>query len=503
MTMDDPPDPGAGLTRRVAAGAAWIAGGSFLMRFIGLFNTLILARLLTPDDFGVIAIGVTIMQLLQNISDFGVSHAVIRFRNADRPEFDTLFTLSAIRGMFLMLVMTGLALISEIIYHDHRHAEVFVCLGAISLLQALLNPRFYEFQRNLDFSKEFLLLLADKVVTVVVSIAFAALFRSYWAIVAGLAAGMIVRIAISYAARPYLPRFGLPAFASVFSFAGWVTGVSFIVALNNKLDVLFAGRFLDPSSVGAFYVGGQLAYLPSGELAQPIARALYPGFSTLQDNPGRMRAAYLRGAEVLAAIALPAGVGAAFVAHDLVALLLGEQWGAAVPFVQWYAPVSGVAAAVSATHAFAMAQGATRSMFWRELVYFLIRTPVFVYSVIHYGLIGGIIAVSMLELVKTALLASLYAGVARDNIFKPFLAFRRSAAALAGIVLWFEGLRPFAGWIDAAPLAARLGIDVVMAAAFYLAIHFALWLRAGRPAGVEQLALTLTGDIARKISSRR
>ncbi|MCB2096023.1 MAG: oligosaccharide flippase family protein, partial [Parvularculaceae bacterium] len=86
------PDPKASLSARVARSAGWIVGARFVMGMFGFINTIIVARILAPQDFGVIAVGLTTMQILVNISDIGVSQAVIRFRDADRRDLDTLFT---------------------------------------------------------------------------------------------------------------------------------------------------------------------------------------------------------------------------------------------------------------------------------------------------------------------------------------------------------------------------------------------------------------------------
>lgn len=487
MTREAP----AGIGASVARGAIWIAGGSILMRLIGLANTLILARILAPDDFGVVALGVAVMQLLQNVSDIGVAQAVVRFRDAGRREIDTLFSLSAIRGLLIAGVLAAAAPFAAAFYDDQRVSIIFVSMGMIALLQSLINPKFYEFQRGLDFRQETLAGGLNKIVAVIASVAVAYVTRSFWAIIAGLAAGAAAQVAISYAMRPYLPRFQLSALREIAPFAGWLTGVSFMAALNNKLDILLIGRFVGAANAGAYYLGGQLASLPTNEVSYPIARALFPGLSALQGDVARMREAFLKGAEALAATAMPAAIGCAFIAPEFVQLLLGSQWDAAAPIVRVFAPVVALIAIYYPTQALAVAMGATRKVFFRELWFFLIKAPVFVWATMTYGLDGAIWASAGLGLLYVAFNARLYAQVAGGSPIEPLQRSWRSFASLGSMAMWFLWLRPIFPGGENLPLFPRVIVDVAVAAIVFYGAHFAIWASRGRPDGVERMALRL------------
>ena len=506
MTMDsrgvEPAHPArAPLAERIARGAAWVVGGRFFVRSIGLINTLVLARLLVPADFGLVAIAVTVMQLLQNISDIGVSGTVIKFREAGRAQYDTLFTLSVIRGALVASLLALASLFAGGFYEDPRIAIVFLGVSAVPVLNALVNPKFFEFERELDFSKQFWLSAIDKIAGVVVSIAVALAFRSYWAIVLGLVSGTFVQTALSWAMRPYRPRLSFSALREIGGFTGWLTGVSFMAALNNKLDVLVLGKLVSPGDVGAFFVGSSIAYLPNAEIAHPMARAIYPGLSELQDDPASMRETYLQGAVALAFIAAPASFGVAFVAHDLVALLLGDQWPRAVIMLQWISPAAGVLVMFHATNAYAMAQGKARLVFIRETITFLIAMPVFIAGAALYGLLGAAIAEAASLILIAGLNAGLYARLSGRSAFEPFWRARRPFAGIALMSAYFLLLRPHLGVLDDWPLFARLFADAAVGAGLYFAAVFALWRAEGAPSGIEKLALERARTAVAKFSS--
>jgi PST family polysaccharide transporter len=491
--------PQPSLTARVARGAGWIVAGRGVMGLLGFLNTVIVARLLLPDDFGVVAIGLGAMQILTNVSDIGVSQAVIKFRDAGRDDLDTLFTLSMIRGLIIAAALVGLAHPAAAFYGEGRVFWVFCGAALYPLFTGLINPKFFEFERDLDYSKEFIATVIFKLAGVIVSIAVAVIYRSYWAMILGLAANGFVQMLLSYIMRPYRPRLTLVSFKKVFGFSGWLAGVGIMSALSNKLDPLIIARAMGATGAGHYFMGMQLAELPTRELAFPASRAIYPGLSELQGDPLRARDAYLKGVEALAAFAMPAAIGFALIARDLIPFLLGDDWADAVPVVEIVTPVMGAQMPFLATQFYAMALGATRLVFFRELAFFLIRTPVFIAATLAHGLKGAAAAVAACGVLFIALNLTLYARVAGDALWRPLWRVRRSlaaSAAMAGVILALRAsgaIEPFA------PLL-RIAVEIALGAGVYLAAHGMLWRLEGEPEGVERALLSAAGPALRRLS---
>jgi PST family polysaccharide transporter len=475
----------------VAKSAAWIVAARLVMRTFGFVNTIVLARLLAPDDFGVVAVAVAAMQLLNGLSDFGVSQAVIKFREGGRAALDPLFSLSAARGALIAVLLAAIAPLAAGFYGDERIFFVFAGVALYPLLTGLINPAFYEFERDLELSKEFISNAVNKLAGVVVSITIAVVFRNYWAIILGLAASGATQLVLSYALRPYRPRFAFSGAGEVFRFSGWLFGVSVVTALNNKLDMFIVARATNSSETGLYSVGTQIAEMPTSELAYPLARAIYPGLSALQGDPKRVTEAYLRGVEALAAIALPASFGFAFIASDLVPLLLGAKWTSAVPVVQLITPMLGFQAIFLATYYYALALGKARLVFVREAVYLALRLPVFAYAAFAYGLTGAIYAAAALGFIRVALNLVIYRQASGRAFYEPLLRARRSLAAAFVMAGFFLYVRPHVGLVEEAPTFARLVADAFAGAAVYVASHAVLWKAEGSPAGAERALVDL------------
>ncbi|MBY0422257.1 MAG: lipopolysaccharide biosynthesis protein [Parvularculaceae bacterium] len=492
----------AGIAARVAKGAGWILASRLSMRLLGFANTIIVARLLAPADFGLIAVGMTAVQLLQGLSDIGVSQAVVKFRDAGRDEIDTLFTLSVLRGLFIAALMLGAAPLAVSFYEDARMAHVFVGLALYPAIGGFINPRFFEFERAIDFSKEFIWEVTTKILSVVVTIGVAYAFRSYWAIVWGVLAGTATQVVLSYLMRPHFPRFTFRAAKKVLGFSGWLTGISFIVALSNKLDSFVLARAVGPVLTGKYYVGFQMAELPTSELAWPIARAFYPGLSAMQGDRERMRAAYLRGVEALAAVAMPAALGFAFVSKDLIHVLLGAKWDGSALVVAWLTPAIGFNTVLIATQYYAMALGLQRLVFFRGLIMLLFKAPVFTWAAFAYGFNGAILAAAVATLFSGALNLGIYARASGRSLFEPLIAARRSFLAAAAMSAFFFLVRPTLDLHLINSPYLRLALDIALGGAIHIGALWLLWIRDGRPGGVERTAIDLLARMRPRPAAR-
>ena len=482
-------DAMAGLGGRMAAGFIWLGAAKLATNLLGFVGMVVVARLLTPEDFGVVAVGVGAMQLLHGLTDFGAAQAVVRFREAGRAEYDTLFTVSAARGVAIGAALVAAAPFVASALDDPRIAGAMFAAAAQPLFAGLSNPRFHEYERDLDFSRDASRVIAAKLASVAVSIAVALAARDHRAIFAGLAAGAFVQFALSYAMRPYLPRLSLSRWREVWGFSGWLAGVGALAAVNNKLDGIILARIAGPFAAGSFYFGLQLAELPTREFSSQIARALYPGLSMLQGDPARMRGGFLRAVEALGVVAMPLSFGLAFVARDFVAIFLGAGWAGAAPAVELLAPVLGLQTLFLATQHYAMALGRTELLFFRELIFAVVRLPVFIAATIGYGLEGAIAAAAALGLFQIFLDLIMYERLSGGSFREPLAAAHRSLGAVAAMVLFFVLLRP---WLDESlpvSLFASLVRDVACGGAVYVGALLAIWRAEGSPGGAERLIL--------------
>ena len=189
-----PSDPKV-IGRGMAKGAAWMVAMRLVVRGAGLINMVILARLLVPEDFGLVAMAMIFVGAIEVFSEFNFDVALIKKQSADRTDYDTAWTLSIIRGGVTAAVLLAIAAPAADLFDEPRLAMVIAVLSLSSVLLGFQNIGVVDFRKSLDFRRDFLFMASGKVVAVIITIGLALIWQNYWALVGGMIGGKIWRVA--------------------------------------------------------------------------------------------------------------------------------------------------------------------------------------------------------------------------------------------------------------------------------------------------------------------
>jgi PST family polysaccharide transporter len=321
------------IQRKTATGAAWMILAQLMDRGIGVVSTLILARLLAPDDYGVVAMAMSVAGLLNLLRAFGLEIVLIQHPNPKRVHYDTAWTMNVLVSLGVGLSLMALAKPTAEFYREPQLTLVMVFLGLSPMIEALRNIGVVDFRRNLDFALEFRFTFYSRLVRFVFSVALAFLLQNHWALVSGILIGRVTDVLFSYTMNAYRPRFSLQALHELFHFSKWLLSKNLIQLLTQRSSDFVVGRFSGATALGLFNVSNEIASLPSSELAAPINRALYPGFARQAGDRDALRRSMLDVSGIVFLITLPLGIGLAVTAHLIVPLMLGEKWIATIPIV--------------------------------------------------------------------------------------------------------------------------------------------------------------------------
>ena len=380
------------ISSKLAKGAVWIAAGRIVFVSIGFLNTIILARLLLPSDFGLVAIATTINTIIQSLTNMALSAALVQHDAPTREHYNTAFTLNVLRSTVLgILIAVGGVLFSSL-YQEPRLVGLFLAIGASTIVMSFSNPKLVVMLRNLVFWQEFLIQSSNKLLTFIVAVTVAVIWKSYWALIVGIFAGQFLSLILGYVIVPYMPGFAVTKWRELISFSGWITLKDIVENLNWRSDNLFVAYLLGNSALGFYNVGQNLATMPTREAISPIARTLFPAFSRIKNEKERLRRNYQKAQELIASIAIPAGIGFALVADDLVRLALGEKWLGVIPVIQFIAGLAAIQTLGETLNPLAMAMGRTRLLFTRGLIDFAIRLPLTITGIFMDGIIGLLLA---------------------------------------------------------------------------------------------------------------
>lgn len=483
----------------VMKGASWIALARLFVILIGLASTLILARLLKPEDFGLVAIASAVAAVIGSITELSLAQALVQHDDPQDYHYDTAWTLNNVRAIFLGLLIGISAPFIAAAYGDPRLLPILLFIALITFIDGLQSPRLIVFQRNLVFWQEFALSVSEKITGFVVGVTIAVVFQNYWALILGAAAARMFRIIASYYLAPYRPRIGFRGHKELLSFSIWLTFSKTIQMINWRADPLILGAAIQPATLGQYSMSDNLAGMPIREGLGPIRQTLFPAFSRIKNDMARLRSAYLRAQGILCLLALPIGVGFAAVAQPAVSLLLGEAWLPAVPMIQALALIMAFEAC-EGYQPLAMALGQTRRIFGRELRAVSIRLPLLVLGMMAGWQVGGEFAIAMgaiagrgaAALINVTWNMTLIQKMAGISFVRQLAVISRPMAASAAMFVFLTYVLAPRLIQDAdLPSVLALVLMILGGIAAYIAAIFLAWIAAGMPESAEREIIAL------------
>jgi lipopolysaccharide exporter len=498
--MSAAPSPTRDLKTRVAAGAGWMVALRWTDRLIALVNISVLARLLTPADFGIVAYATLLIGMVDLFTQFSTNAALIRDQEATRARYDAAWTLNAIRGVAIALVIAALAAPAAAYFREPAMLPVALWLALTTAIHGFENVGTVDFQKHLTFSRHFVLRLVPRLLSVAVTIALALIWRDHWALVAGMIVHASTMCAFGYVMHPFRPRPRLEGSGALLRFSGWVTVASLFHGIGDRLPGLVLGRVADASAMALFGTARDFAALASSELRAPIRAALFPGLSKIIGDPVQLRNALIEATGVLTLLCLPVPLGIAFVAGDLVPLVLGERWIDATPLLRVLALGGAIAALGANSHLLLMVTGRADLVAITTGLHLAVLVPLCFLLIPAQGAIGAahaLVASSLVALVSEYVLSSWRLGISATRflavIWRPVLA---AAAMCAVLALLGAMLAPAVDWHGR---LLRVILFAGAGAAIYPAVALALARVAGARDGAEHRALAIVAALlARK-----
>jgi lipopolysaccharide exporter len=216
----------------------------FSVKGLGIISSLILVRLLTPEDFGIIAIVMSIYSFIELFGLFGFNAAIIQKDDPRKSDYDTTFTINLGFGIIASSLMFFMAPYLADFFNDIRLIEVFRWVALMFLFNALINIKVVDFQRDMEFKKELLLQLIPKLLSFFVTLYLAWYLRSYLALVYGMLILSLLNVIQSYIMKPYLPSLSVKGGKVLFKFSKWLMINNIFYYINNKSIDLIVGKMI-------------------------------------------------------------------------------------------------------------------------------------------------------------------------------------------------------------------------------------------------------------------
>ncbi len=388
-------NPGPKLSQRVLHAGLWSFALRLVERGFGFVRTIILARLLAPEDFGLMGIAMLMVSLMEAFTQTGFSAALIQKKGDIRPYLDTAWTIDLFRqGAVAMLLLLCAPLIAT--FFEAPAATSIVRVTAVTvLISGLTNIGIVYFQKDLEFQKRFAYQASQTLADITVGITLAFLLRSAWALVFGSLAAAVVRVLASYILHSHRPRVRLDwaKAKELYLYGRWVLLNSAIFFVLLRGDGAVVGKLLGPAALGLYQMGRNVAEMVTREIAQVVSTVAFPAYSQTQDDMTRLRRAYFLTFDVVGAVLVPATVVIALLAHPITNVVLGEKWGAVASVLPALA-VSACVRAIGATGAsLFLATGRPRLDAQMSVMRAIVMFSLIVPFTLSWGLTGTALAV--------------------------------------------------------------------------------------------------------------
>jgi O-antigen/teichoic acid export membrane protein len=484
------------------AGALWLVSWRMLTRVIGLGSTLVLARVLVPADFGLLGMATAFSASVDAISLLGLQEALVRRRSDDKEIYNTAFTLQLGRSVITGAILLLFSPLAAAWFKEPRLIAVLGILAAASLISGFENIGMVEYRRELRFDVQFKLLLWPRLIQVAVTIGFAILLKSYWALLWGIIATKVAKTVLTYTFHPHRPKFQISGWRELagFSFWTWATGLASL--LWDRSDPFVLGPRFGAAGLGLYLMASDIALLPMSEIIAPASDALSTGFAVAQKDGESSMHLGPKVAATMMLMLLPIIITISGASGDIVEVLLGPKWKAAQPLVAVLAWMCVMSPFSYCSSTVMVANGFVRHNFIANLAVSIIKIVVLVTVVtllpnLFAVSTSGAACVAMESLIFIALLKHA-SGISLRNI-RPGVGRIFVAGSLSLAVLWLTKLGWHPGRTGAVFALLHGALIALVATASYGVSLFLLWKIARAPDGPERWAAELIVPKLRKI----
>jgi lipopolysaccharide exporter len=489
------------INNKIAHGAIWMVAYKLIDRSAGLMSTVILARLLSPADFGLVAMATVLIAALQLLISFSFDVLLIQNPQAARDEFDTAWTFNCILACVAALALALLAHPASVFYAEPRLTSVIYWLALGFAIQGFSNIGPVIFRREMRFDREFKFLLGKRVATLVITIPMAFLLQNYWTLVIGQLLGGVFAVALSYIVSDYRPRFSIKVRRELFNSSKWLVINNILQFLNNRSAEFIIGKLVGAQSLGIYNIALEVSILPTTELVAPINRAAFPGYSHVSSDPVELRNSFLNVISMIALFACPAGLGIALVADLMVPAMLGWAWQSAVPIIQILA-IFGVIQALQTNIGYVyLATGQLRLIALLGIFQFFVLLSMLIPFLYSFGLIGAAwaflgSATIMIPVNQIFIARYLHLSAIEflSRIARPLI----SALVMSGFLLLLKSVIPLPH--QTAAHLIMLIICILSGSVIFIATLYATWILSGKQDGAEKFAFTKFFNMASRFS---
>lgn len=481
--------------KQLIRGAAWTVGTRWIIKLLGFLNTVIMARILLPEDYGIVAMAMLAVGMVQTFIDVSPTLILLRKAELTQDEIDSSWTLRTIQGLIAGALMFLLTPVAMQYFSEPRLQYVLWAFAASVVLTSVSSIGTVLAQKEFNFLLEFKLQTISKLMSVLTTLAFGFWLGDFRALVFGIVAGYLAPLVLGYVLHPYRPQWNTSKIGEIWGMTKWLVLANMGGFILRRGDELIAGRIGSTHEFGLYNVGADFGQLPVGEVGPAMLRALLPVLSSIQQNVERTNAAVIKTIGAINCVIWPIGLGFIAVVGPATEMLLGAKWLEALPYVGAYALVSVLQTTASPAKTLLTLRGFTQvqsSIVWFEFLVFVATAYVLVPGFHLQGLAGARIVACLFSALAMLVAAKKYCQLPLRavliSIGRPLL----GAVAMGGMVFFVVS--------NLDSNAGKIAVAGILGTLFYTSWSLLTWHLVGRPEGLES---TVVDRLAAQLAQRK
>ncbi|SFH04653.1 lipopolysaccharide biosynthesis protein [Pontibacter chinhatensis] len=393
------------LASKAVSGLKWGTVSTIANAVMQIGYTSAMARLLAPEAFGLVAIAGVVIRFGSYFANMGLTKAIVQKEDLEPQHIRAAFTASAGLGLLFTILTVLLAPLAADFFENPDVTPIVQVMSLAFLISGLSITSVSMLEREMRFKLVSIIEMVAYVLSYLVAgIVLAALGFGVWSLIIATLLQMALSAIGAYVAvrHSVLPQFRLEPYKPLFSYGSRMSFISFLEFLSQEFGTILIGRVLGSHKLGIYNRAYMLVNLPMYMLTRTFSKVVFPSFSKIQNDTEKLGRIYLSSITLLAAIVLPACMGIAVAAPELVRIVLGEQWGESVPVLQ----VLSLAISLSFITMFAGIVCDAKAILNQKIILnivFILVIGVLFYLLRAYGLVGFAFAVLIGETVRMAL----------------------------------------------------------------------------------------------------
>ena len=325
-----------GYTREAIKGVSWIGGIRVVIRTLSFAKTLVIARILSPAQFGVFGISTLVLSLVEILTETGINIFLVQQKDKVDSYISTAWIVSIIRGLVISLIIVFSAKYISSFFTTPDVYPLLLLIAVVPFVRGFINPSVIKFQKDLLFKKEFLYRSSIFLIESFFSVILVVLTRDITSLVLALILSACCEVVLSFlivSPKPYF-YFVKEKFWEILRFGRWITTAGIFNYLYQHGDDIVIGRILGAPALGLYDMAYKVSLSPLSDIGDVVTKVTYPVYVKISEDKERLKRAFVKSLVIVIVFTFPIGILLFFYPIQVISLLLGEQWLASAPALQ-------------------------------------------------------------------------------------------------------------------------------------------------------------------------